>query len=95
MAIVTGADGGLGTSVTQALLDIGITVIGTSRKIQASHFDHPSFDAIPADISSKEGAAGLIGQVLSRFGHGRQPRGQLIGHCALFWPGITQAARLP
>jgi NAD(P)-dependent dehydrogenase (short-subunit alcohol dehydrogenase family) len=68
VAVVTGADGGLGTSVTRALLDTGITVIGTSRKIQASHFDHPSFNAIPADISSKEGAAGLIGQVLSRFG---------------------------
>ena len=68
VAVVTGADGGLGTSVTQALLDIGTTVIGTSRKIQAAHFDHPSFNAIPADISSKEGAAGLIGQVLSRFG---------------------------
>lgn len=68
VAIVTGADGGLGTSVTRALLGIGTTVIGTSRKIQASHFDHPSFNAIPADISSKECAAGLIGQVLSRFG---------------------------
>jgi NAD(P)-dependent dehydrogenase (short-subunit alcohol dehydrogenase family) len=68
VAIVTGADGGLGTSVTQELLDIGTTVIGTSRKIQASHFEHPSFNAIPADISTKQGTTGLIGHVLSRFG---------------------------
>ena len=68
VAIVTGADGGLGTSVTQALLDIGATVVGTSRKIQASNFDHPSFNAIPVDVSNKECAVGLIDQVLSRFG---------------------------
>jgi len=67
VAIVTGADGGLGRSVTQALLEQGATVIGTSRKIQASHFDHPSFNAIPADVSNKVGAVGLIDQVLSRF----------------------------
>lgn len=68
VVIVTGADGGLGTSVTQALLDIGATVVGTSRKIQASNFDYPSFNPIPADISNKEGAGRLIDQVLSRFG---------------------------
>lgn len=68
VAIVTGADGGLGKSVTQALLDVGAIVVGTSRKIQASQFDHPSINAIPADVSTKEGAAGLIDQVLSRFG---------------------------
>jgi len=36
--------------------------------MQASHFDHPSFNAIPADVSNKEGAVGLIDQALSRFG---------------------------
>src|ERR1700746_2707895 len=60
VAMVTGADGGLGKSVTQVLLDVGATVVGTSRKIQASNFDHPSFNAIPADVSNQEGAAGLI-----------------------------------
>lgn len=68
VAIVTGADGGLGRSVTEALLKAGATVVGTSRKIQATDFDHPSFTAIPEDISNGQGAARLIDQVLSRFG---------------------------
>ena len=34
IVLVTGANGGLGVHVTQAFLDAGATVIGTSRKIQ-------------------------------------------------------------
>jgi len=68
VAIVTGADGGLGKSVTQALLDSGVTVVGTSRKIQTAEFQHSSFLGIPADISNKEAAEQLVDQVLSRFG---------------------------
>jgi NAD(P)-dependent dehydrogenase (short-subunit alcohol dehydrogenase family) len=59
---VTGASGGLGTYVTQAFLDAGTTVIGTSRRIQQSDFSSPSF------ISSREGAHALVDQVLARFG---------------------------
>src|SRR6267378_1958550 len=54
IVLVTGADGGLGTHVTQAFLDAGATVIGTSRKIQQSDFNDPSFTAIPAEISIVE-----------------------------------------
>src|SRR5215471_16353380 len=68
VAIVTGADRGLGKSVTQALLDSGVTVVGTSRKIQTAEFQHSSFLGIPADISNKEAAEQLVDQVLSRFG---------------------------
>jgi NAD(P)-dependent dehydrogenase (short-subunit alcohol dehydrogenase family) len=68
VAIVTGADGGLGKSVTQALLDTGAMVVGTSRKIQTTEFQHSSFLGIPADISNKEAAERLVDQVLSRFG---------------------------
>jgi len=68
VAIVTGADGGLGKSVTQALLDSGAMVIGTSRKIQTAEFQHSSFLGIPADISNKEAAKQLVDQVSSRFG---------------------------
>jgi len=68
VAIVTGADGGLGKSVTQALLDSGVTVVGTSRKIQTAEFQHSSFLGIPADTSNKEAAEQLVDQILSRFG---------------------------
>jgi len=68
VALVTGADGGLGKVVTQALLECGALVVGTSRKIQAAEFTHSAFTAIPADISAQEGAAALMKQVVSRFG---------------------------
>lgn len=68
VVVVTGADGGLGKSVTQALLDSGATVVGTSRKIQTTEFQHPSFFGIAADISNREGAVQVIDQAVSRFG---------------------------
>ncbi len=40
IVLVTGANGGLGTYVTQTFLDAGATVIGSSLKIQQSDF-HP------------------------------------------------------
>ena len=49
VVLVTGANGGLGTYVTQAFLDGGATVIGTSRKIQQSDFTSPGFAALPAE----------------------------------------------
>jgi NADP-dependent 3-hydroxy acid dehydrogenase YdfG len=57
-----------GTYVTQAFLDAGATVIGTSRKIQQSDFNNPAFTAISAEISTREGAKALVDQVVARFG---------------------------
>ncbi|MGA3195058.1 MAG: SDR family NAD(P)-dependent oxidoreductase [Terriglobales bacterium] len=68
VVLVTGANGGLGAYVTQAFLDAGATVIGTSRKIKQSDFSSPSFTALPAEISSREGAQGLVDEVAARFG---------------------------
>ena len=51
VVLVTGADGALGKYVTQAFLDAGATVIGTSRKIQQSDFRSGSFTALRAEIS--------------------------------------------
>ncbi len=68
IVLVTGANGGLGTYVTQAFLDAGATVIGTSRKIQQSDFNNPNFTALPAEISTREGAQALVDQVVARFG---------------------------
>jgi len=67
VVLVTGANGGLGTFVTQAFLDAGATVVGTSRKLQQADFESPNFIAIPAEISSREGAKGLLDQAMARF----------------------------
>lgn len=66
--LVTGANGGLGSEVTKAFLDAGATVVGTSRRIQQSDFDRAGFTAIPAEISTGEGARTLVNQLVSRFG---------------------------
>jgi NAD(P)-dependent dehydrogenase (short-subunit alcohol dehydrogenase family) len=68
VVLVTGANGGLGVHVTQAFLDAAATVIGSSRKIQQSDFNHRNFVAIPAEISTREGAKVLVDQVVARFG---------------------------
>jgi NAD(P)-dependent dehydrogenase (short-subunit alcohol dehydrogenase family) len=67
VVLVTGAKGGLGLFVTQAFLDAGATVIGTSRTIQQSDFKNPAFTAMPAEISTSKGAKGLVDQVVARF----------------------------
>jgi NAD(P)-dependent dehydrogenase (short-subunit alcohol dehydrogenase family) len=46
VVLVTGGNGGLGTYVTQAFLDVGATVVGTSRKILQCDFDNPDFTAL-------------------------------------------------
>ena len=56
VVLVTGANGGLGTSVTQAFLDAEATVVGTSRKIKQSEFISANFTAISGDISNGAGA---------------------------------------
>jgi len=68
VAMVTGANGGLGSHVTQALLDAGATVIGVSQKIQPADFNGPLFTAIPADIATPAGAKKVADIAVTRFG---------------------------
>src|SRR6202047_3685359 len=68
VALVTGANGGLGTYVTQALLDAGGTVIGLARTIAQSEFNSTNFTALPADISTADGAKRAVDSLVSRFG---------------------------
>ena len=65
VVLVTGANGGLGTYVTRAFLGAGATVIGTSRKIQHSEFDHANFKAVPGELSTADGAKAVIDQALA------------------------------
>ncbi len=67
VVLVTGANGGLGRYITQAFLDAGAIVVGTSRKIQQADFGNPNFTALAAEISTREGAKTLLDQVVARF----------------------------
>jgi NAD(P)-dependent dehydrogenase (short-subunit alcohol dehydrogenase family) len=68
IALVTGANGGLGGYVTQALLDAGATVIGISRNIQPTEFNRTSFTALSGDISTASGAKSVVDHIVARFG---------------------------
>ncbi len=59
IALITGANGGLGNAVTTAFLDAGARVIGVSRSIKDSDFAHPAFSAIAAEIADSAGARDL------------------------------------
>jgi len=67
-ALVTGATGGLGTSVTKTLLDAGFTVVGLAPKIQPHDFDHPHFTALPATLDSLTTAKQAVDTALAHFG---------------------------
>ena len=67
-ALVTGANGGLGTQVTKALLDTGFAVVGLAPNIQQSDFDHPKFTALPASLDSLAAAKKAADTVIARFG---------------------------
>jgi NAD(P)-dependent dehydrogenase (short-subunit alcohol dehydrogenase family) len=69
VVLITGAKGGLGTYVTQAFLEAGASVVGSSRSIAGSDFKHPGFSAIPAELSSRQEALQLAAAALRL--HGR------------------------
>jgi NAD(P)-dependent dehydrogenase (short-subunit alcohol dehydrogenase family) len=68
IALVTGANGGLGTHVTKAILDAGFTVVGLSPRIQQSDFNHPNFIALPASLDSLDAAKKAVASVIARCG---------------------------
>jgi len=68
VVLITGANGGLGTSVTEAFLNAGATVAGSSRKIAQDEFKSPDFHAFPAEISSLASAKTLADAVAQKLG---------------------------
>lgn len=68
VALVTGADGGLGTHVTTTLLYAGFMVVGLAPKIQTSTFDHPHFTALPAKLDSLAAAKSAVDTTIAHFG---------------------------
>jgi NAD(P)-dependent dehydrogenase (short-subunit alcohol dehydrogenase family) len=87
IALVTGANGGLGTYVTKALLDAGFSVVGLSPRIKQSDFDHPKFTALPAVISSLDAAKKAVDTVISRSG-----RVDVLAHLVGGFTGGTPVA---
>ena len=68
VVLITGAKGGLGTSVTQAFLAAGAMVAGSSKTIQDSDFSNPRFAAIPADLTVADSARKVVDTAIRRFG---------------------------
>jgi len=68
VVLIAGAKGGLGSAITQAFLDAGATVAGSSRSIQDADFQNPRFAAIPADLTVPDSAGFLVTDVIRRFG---------------------------
>lgn len=67
-ALVTGANGGLGTQVTKTLLDAGYTVVGLAPRIQQSDFNHPNFIALAASLDNLDAAKKAVASVIARSG---------------------------
>lgn len=70
VAIVTGASRGIGLGVTQALLERGWRVVGTSRTISSSKQITPSADLVlvDGDVGKKETAIKVVDAALKHFG---------------------------
>src|ERR1700680_5080132 len=68
LALVSGANGGLGTHVTKALLESGFAVVGLAPKIRQADFDHPNFTALPATLDSLAAANRAADTVIAWFG---------------------------
>ena len=69
VVLITGANGGLGTSITRSFLEAGALVTGVSDKISVAEFPQPRFVAISADLTKPSAATDIVQSVLAR--HGR------------------------
>jgi NAD(P)-dependent dehydrogenase (short-subunit alcohol dehydrogenase family) len=68
VVLITGATGGLGSSVTTAFLNAGARVAGVARKIQDSDFAHARFTAFPGELGSSVAAQAVVDAVLAKLG---------------------------
>ena len=68
IVLITGAKGGLGSSVTEAFLAAGATVAGVSRSIKDSDFQSDRFYAAPGELTSSSAAQGIVDSVIARSG---------------------------
>jgi NAD(P)-dependent dehydrogenase (short-subunit alcohol dehydrogenase family) len=66
VVLITGANGGLGTSITKAFVLSSAKVIGASRKISASDFPQPNFEALEADFTKAEEVRGAVAKFIAQ-----------------------------
>jgi NAD(P)-dependent dehydrogenase (short-subunit alcohol dehydrogenase family) len=67
VALVTGANGGLGTFVSDSLLAAGATVVGVARSIGAGEAHSSRFSPVSADLTDPEEARSLIARLAAQF----------------------------
>lgn len=68
-AVVTGAAGGLGRAISQALLADGITVYGLDVDAQGlTVMTYPAFHGLPCDLTKPEAIAGAFEQIKAEQG---------------------------
>jgi len=68
VVLITGANGGLGNSVTEAFLAAGAVVAGVSPKISQAEFKSQNFHAFPAAITDLASAKKLTDAVVQKLG---------------------------
>jgi NAD(P)-dependent dehydrogenase (short-subunit alcohol dehydrogenase family) len=68
VVLITGANGGLGTSITRSFLAAGASVTGVSTKISAEEFPQPNFTPISADLTKASAVNDVVHSVAKRSG---------------------------
>ena len=68
VVFITGANGGLGSSVTRAFLKQGARVIGASLRIKAADFPQPNFEAMTIDFSKPDEIKRGVAKIVERYG---------------------------
>ena len=68
VVIITGANGGLGSFVTQRFLATNATVVGASRSISQEDFSLPNFVALPVDFTKAAEVRGAVDSIVGRYG---------------------------
>jgi NAD(P)-dependent dehydrogenase (short-subunit alcohol dehydrogenase family) len=68
VVLITGASGGLGTSVTKAFLEAGSRVIGVSRNVSNSKNPCEAFRSIAAELATSEDARAMVEAAAAQWG---------------------------
>jgi NAD(P)-dependent dehydrogenase (short-subunit alcohol dehydrogenase family) len=68
IVFITGANGGLGTFVTQSFLQHGDKVIGASLHMDSSEFPSPNFRAMSVDFINEQQVRDAIAKIIAEFG---------------------------